>query len=245
MLDNYCVYKHTSPNGKVYIGVTKNKPEERWRNGNGYKRHPHFYNAICKYGWDKFQHEVLAENLSYNEASEMEVDLIATCNASNREHGYNLRLGGNMCTHGEETRRKISLLKMGNKYHQGMNVSEETKRKMSIAHTGKKISYETRLKMSISAHKRKATPETCKAISLALKAAPMTEARIQHLKEIQKMTCRPVEQCDINWRVIERFGSLNEAAKNINGTRHGIGTVCRGKRVTHRGFRWRYCDETD
>ena len=38
----YCVYKHTSPSGKVYIGMTcKDPPEKRWSNGNGYKRnHP-------------------------------------------------------------------------------------------------------------------------------------------------------------------------------------------------------------
>lgn len=30
----YCVYKHTSPNGKVYIGITKKKPNDRWENSN-------------------------------------------------------------------------------------------------------------------------------------------------------------------------------------------------------------------
>ena len=32
----YCVYKHIFPNNKVYIGVTCQKPEYRWRNGKGY-----------------------------------------------------------------------------------------------------------------------------------------------------------------------------------------------------------------
>ena len=26
-MNNYCVYKHTSPSGKVYVGITKLKPE--------------------------------------------------------------------------------------------------------------------------------------------------------------------------------------------------------------------------
>lgn len=31
---NYCVYKHTAPNGKVYIEITcKTKPEYRWQKG--------------------------------------------------------------------------------------------------------------------------------------------------------------------------------------------------------------------
>jgi len=30
---NYCVYKHTSPNGKMYIGMTGQNPEKRWGKG--------------------------------------------------------------------------------------------------------------------------------------------------------------------------------------------------------------------
>lgn len=32
-MNNYCVYKHTSPSGKVYAGITKLKPKYRWNNG--------------------------------------------------------------------------------------------------------------------------------------------------------------------------------------------------------------------
>ena len=44
------LYLHTSPNGKKYYGITsKNNPSERWgNNGDNYKRHPYFYNAIKK-----------------------------------------------------------------------------------------------------------------------------------------------------------------------------------------------------
>ena len=33
MKNNYCVYKHTSPSGKSYIGITNQRPERRWRGG--------------------------------------------------------------------------------------------------------------------------------------------------------------------------------------------------------------------
>lgn len=36
-MNSYTVYKHTSPSGKVYIGITKKKPEYRWNHGRGYK----------------------------------------------------------------------------------------------------------------------------------------------------------------------------------------------------------------
>lgn len=63
-MDNYIVYRHTSPNGKVYIGITSRKPEQRWKNVNGYKDSPKFYNAIKKYGWDNFKHEILFDGLN-------------------------------------------------------------------------------------------------------------------------------------------------------------------------------------
>ena len=34
----YTVYKHTSPSGKVYIGITGKKVEERWEYGYGYRK---------------------------------------------------------------------------------------------------------------------------------------------------------------------------------------------------------------
>ena len=35
--NNYIVYKHTAPNGKVYIGITKKAPNDRWASGFGYE----------------------------------------------------------------------------------------------------------------------------------------------------------------------------------------------------------------
>lgn len=47
---NYIVYKHTTPNYKVYIGITSYKNvNQRWRDGEGYKQNKHFYSAIKKY----------------------------------------------------------------------------------------------------------------------------------------------------------------------------------------------------
>ena len=35
---DYCIYEHIFPNGMVYIGLTKQKPQSRWRGGEGYKK---------------------------------------------------------------------------------------------------------------------------------------------------------------------------------------------------------------
>ncbi|AAV30164.1 putative truncated GIY-YIG endonuclease [Lactobacillus phage LL-Ku] len=44
--ENYKVYKHTTPNNKVYIGITKLDVNKRWKNGNGYKHNQYFTRAI-------------------------------------------------------------------------------------------------------------------------------------------------------------------------------------------------------
>ena len=50
MKSNWSVYRHTSPSGKVYVGITTQNPEARWQYGNGYKSCKLFCNTIIKYG---------------------------------------------------------------------------------------------------------------------------------------------------------------------------------------------------
>lgn len=92
----YCVYKHTNKlNGKVYIGITSQKPEKRWKNGYGYEGNEYFYRAIQKYGWhDGFDHEILTNGLNKETACEMEIELIKAYDSTNPNKGYNFSFGG-------------------------------------------------------------------------------------------------------------------------------------------------------
>lgn len=105
----YIVYKHTTPNGKSYVGVTRMSAERRWRNGDGYKKHVLFYRAIKKYGWDNITHEILFDGLTQSEAAKKEVELIRKFDLCNPSKGYNIDNGG-FCKgkHSEKTRTKIS-----------------------------------------------------------------------------------------------------------------------------------------
>ena len=167
-MNNYTVYRHTSPSSKVYIGITYQKPERRWSNGNGYKDSPKFYNAIQKYGWNNFKHEILYSGLNEISAKMIEEDLIYYYKSLNIS--YNISAGGDGSRGvimSEETRLKMSNAK------KGKHLSEETKEKLSKSRIGKSSgtrSEETRKKMSEAAKNRKpVSEETKKKISEAKK----------------------------------------------------------------------------
>lgn len=144
---SYCVYVHTNKiNGKKYVGQTKaNPPQKRWYNGNGYKDCTYFYNAIKKYGWENFEHEIIKSNLTLDEANELETLLIKEYDTMNPKKGYNLQSGGHNYEFSEEALKNISIAqkkrfespeerkKLG-KRMKGKHHSQETKEKMKNAH---------------------------------------------------------------------------------------------------------------
>ena len=91
----YTVYMHVFPNNKVYIGITQQEPEKRWKNGLGYDAHQTLMKrAIKKYGWQNIKHEILYKNLNKNEACNKEIELIALYDSTNKQKGYNVSKGG-------------------------------------------------------------------------------------------------------------------------------------------------------
>lgn len=92
--NTWCVYKHTSPSGKVYIGITHYAdPRKRWgKNGVYYSKRTVFYKAIQKYGWDNFSHEILDTDCTEAEAKQLEVAYIAKY--SREGLSYNTTIGG-------------------------------------------------------------------------------------------------------------------------------------------------------
>lgn len=133
-MDNYTVYMHKNKtNGKVYIGITRLKPERRWRKGTRYNENKYFTSAIQKYGWDGFEHVILYSGLSKEQAEEIEIKLITEYKATNREYGYNIENGGNATGKiSEETRKKISLA------HKGKKLTPEQKEKRKGCQAGEK-----------------------------------------------------------------------------------------------------------
>lgn len=143
------VYVHINKaNDKAYVGVTsKANVNHRWGNGRGYKESPFFYSAIEKYGWEGFDHIIIRDDLSEQEAKQMEKDLIKCWRTQEREFGYNLTSGGDGTPDyhpSEETRRKLS------EARRRENLSEETLRRRSEGLRGRKFTEEHKKKISQS-----------------------------------------------------------------------------------------------
>ena len=182
---NWCVYMHENRvNGKKYIGITSQKPTNRWRNGAGYDKQPRFFAAIQKYGWDGFRHEILFTGLTQEEAERLEVELITKYETLNEEKGYNLSPGGVVFMPTESTKAKQSAARMG------WTPSEETRQKMSDAKRGKPLSAEHRAHLSeaqrgrVSPNKGKTlSPEWRANMSKSRKGVPKSEEHRRKLAE--------------------------------------------------------------
>lgn len=123
----YKVYMHIFPNSKRYIGITMQKLENRFDNGNGYKTNP-MKRAIKKYGWGNIEHLLLYDNLTKEEAEQKEIELIRQYNSNNINYGYNIAKGGHSnsgCKHSIEAKKKMS------EWHKGKKLTQETKDKLS------------------------------------------------------------------------------------------------------------------
>lgn len=244
MENNYCLYMHTAPSGKVYIGITRQKPEKRWRKGKGYALSPHFMNAIMKYGWENIKHEVVLTGLSKESACTLEKSFIQMYDSTNPEKGYNQTFGGDEGLKiTPEIRRKISqankmayadpkLREEARKRRLGYKNSEESRKKMSKSHMG--LSHV-------------ASPKWKEGISKSLKeyySAPENrEKHKEHFEafsELGKRKSMKVEQLDDQMRVIAVYESMKEAYRKTGIKDGNISKCCHGKVPRAGGYTWRF-----
>lgn len=213
---SYTVYKHTSPSGKIYIGITGRKPRKRFDNGRGYAHCAHMQAAISKYGWENFQHEILQEGLTREEAEDEEKRLIAYYKSNDRRFGYNIAPGGRTSYMSEEGRQRIA---------ERMKGDQNPTIKYGHPFEGRTHSTESKLRMSEAAKRRTRRP-----CSPELK---------QKLREAQKK--KPVKDLETG----QIYAGIHEAAEATGLDATKICAVCKGKRNKTGGKRWEYVKETE
>ena len=243
-MNNYTVYIHTNnENGLKYVGITSRQPEARWRGGHGYRKQSVFWNAIVKYGWDNFTHEIVATGLTEEEAWQLEKALILKYDTTNRYKGYNRSTGGESGAKGVEKTEKnkkatsAALKRLwsdeGFKARhrtatQAMNKLPEIRRKRSEHQKGRTLSEETRRKISES--------------KTGVQIGPFTE---EHKKRLRKHHSGGAEKKPVLCvETGEVFSCIKEAESKTGINKKQISNCCR--QIPHYntagGYTWKFAE---
>jgi group I intron endonuclease len=156
------IYKITSPSKKIYIGQSSDI-EYRWKT---YKRlhcknQTCLYNSFKKYGVNKHKFEIvqLCEFEQLNELEKYYMDLFQTFN---NKYGMNLKDGGDAhSSMSEESKRKMSIAK------KGIKLSIEHRQKIGEANKGNKRSKEAVLKTALGNTGKKRNDESKLKMSIS------------------------------------------------------------------------------
>lgn len=221
---NYTVYMHQNKiNGKKYIGITGNIPEVRWNNGKGYYKNPYFNHAIQKYGWDNFEHIILYEGLTKEEAEDLEIETIAKYDTTNSDNGYNLHHGGNL--------RNINHVYQYDRYS-GKLIGEYT----TVAEVNSKLGFYSEIS-DVCYGKRKT------AHNFYWSYKYLGEYLSDELvKEINKSFRKPIAQYDLDGNFIRSYNSKDEASDILLGKNRGAKSITMQFRTSY-GYIWRYADD--
>ena len=224
----WLVYQHTTPSNKFYIGITSsNDPNERWKDGKGYsprnKRSPSaFYKAILKYGWENITHEILYSNLTLEEASKKEKELIKSLR---EKHGkksvYNIEDGGYYFSMSEETKKKIS------QANSGRIASEETKKIMSKNRQGKK------------AHGWGHYPSQKNKEDVSKKIKGIKRSQ-ESKQKMATQKNKKVYMYDATGQFMQEFESAKKASEILNMNWSNISAVCRYMKKLYLGNFWSF-----
>jgi group I intron endonuclease len=224
-------------NEKLYIGQTSMILKDRM------KMHKYgkgiLGKAIRKHGFENFE-VIEIPNIPEERIDFMEIEMIRIM-GSLVPNGYNLSLGGkhNYAGMGDIAKKKMSAAHIGIKYGP---MSEEQKRKMSIARKGKP----SKLKG------RKMPKEFGEMISRIKKAQhlvgwnrgiPMTDAAKAKASATLKGRIAPNKKKVICIETGEIFDTIRLAAKNKNTSENNLCSCLKGRLRTSGGFHWKYFEE--
>ena len=233
----YTVYKHTCPNGKIYIGITQMDVEKRWKEGKGYPSRMLFGKAIKKYGWENIDHKILYKNLSQYEAQQREKELISLYMSNKKTHGYNVECGGQTGALGikrsNATKEKMRKAMIGKKW------TDEAKARLSKTLTGRVLTMAHRINKSLaqmgSKNHRYGTKATDETRSKMVLSQPKG---INH-----KLSKKVVQKSIDENKIIKIWDSMGDIRREIGLKHCTISDCCTGKQKTSGGFRWEYYKE--
>ena len=255
----FYIYCHTSPSGKRYIGQTCCSLNARWENGLGYRGCHSIWNAINKYGWENFSHEVFYVCHTKEMADLLEMRLIDFFDTTNKDKGYNLTKGGGgrlgyklsedtKATLSKRARERGITAEQKRKMYEGRirsskcygPMSDEQKQKISESlmgrpspMKGKKRDPEIVAKCAAGHVGLKRSEETCRRMSESLRESPKIKAKQ-----------RAVIQKTLDGEFVARHDGIIAAAREMGVTKAAISLCCRGVCNSIKGYRLEYEDDS-
>jgi group I intron endonuclease len=225
-------------NNKKYIGQTIRSFKDRI---NDYKRgmcNDYIKNSFNKYGFETFKFEIIDTAKSLEELNEKEIYYINKYDTTNKEVGYNIELGGKNCIASEETRAKMSIA------HSKIKQTEEWVRKR-IPQAGS---------LEAKKHGRPKTDEDKKYLSeispkywLGKERSEESKRKMSEVKKAKgfsdkqkEANCKTVYVFDVNTReLLDTFESTGLASAKYNIHQSSISRYCKNNKIVNNQL-WTY-----
>lgn len=230
----YTIYEFTNKiNGYKYIGITSMSLKDRvyvhvYESRNE-DNHSAFKEALRTYGLDTFVVNILADNISMEDAKEKEryyIQKYRTYIGFSDCRGYNSSLGGEGAHIVEDEYLRI------NQY----NLDGQLIRSFRSLREAEAITNVSRISIAL----------VCDNKAITSGGYQWRRFRDSGYKNIGKVksgidnVIKEVDQYDLDGNWIKTFKSLQKAADEVGGYSSTIVKVCTGKLRQTRGYQWRY-----
>jgi hypothetical protein len=221
------IYKITNVlDGKVYIGQTMRKFEERkrehLRSFKDSKSQTVLIKAVLKHGVNNFNFEVV-EECNNDQIDEKEIYYIKQYN-SKAPNGYNVRSGGREKPNTTNSNRHT----VAKPVYQYTIEGDFIKEFISSTQAGVELNIQNSV-----------ISKCCRGEGLSSGGFRWSREKIDKLEPIIKYTnIKPVYQYTIDGKFIKEFKSTREAEIELNISTGAINDVCLGIRHKTGGFRW-------
>lgn len=224
--NRWTVYIHIVPKevsgklwDKYYVGITSQDIHKRWGyNGCNYKN-LYFYNAVKKYHWNNIQYEIIANNLTHDEANKLEISLIKALKSNDKKYGYNISSGGD----GGNKKEVIPVKQYDTK---GNFICEYS----SAAEAARILGFD-----------RTHITRCCKHGGTT---HGYMFSYINDLREpFKRITQKNILQFTLNNEFVTEYNSIDEASKITGINKHSISKCLSHDNKSGKGFIWFYKDE--
>lgn len=243
-------------NGKKYVGITSRTLSYR---RSGHKKEYlesdfKFYLAIRKHGWDMFRWSVLKDNLSLDEALELEVQLISEWDLI--RFGYNTTPGGQSGNPGKWSEEKCKRWSSVQKKRFERPEERSKARASTLTWIAEnKDLFEEHAKIRAESIRR---PEVRAKISASIKQLnkdnpevrkAQTDSRNKTFAEnpdiliriSRSLGGRPFDVYK-DGKFIKRFETIRDCARALNASAGNISSCLRGRRNHTKGYTFKYSE---